>query len=281
MRFYNATRFLFPRSYEYRIMLVCFGAMHIPLVVYTASMAVRGDWDWTVFYVLLGATLIGTIFGIFSLHALLKPIGLATDMLDEVHSGHRIEELPSSGDDLVGRLFRGVAVAAEKTAARVTDLSRAAATDALTGLNNRRGFIDGAARALDGTKTSVMAIIDIDYFKKINDTHGHEVGDEILADFARQIEDSVRRSDLTARWGGEEFAVLLPDTTLEEARNIILRLRTKIAATSSPESGPAYTFSCGLSVIRAYDELKTATRRADEALYAAKCGGRDRVESAD
>ena len=81
--------------------------------------------------------------------------------------------------------------------------------------------------------------------------------------------------------GDEPFAVLLPDTTLEEARNIILRLRTKIAATSSPESGPAYTFSCGLSVIRAYDELKTATRRADEALYAAKCGGRDRVESAD
>lgn len=281
MRFYNATRFLFPRSYESRIMLVCFGAVHIPLIAYSAAMAVWGSWDWSVFSVLLVATLAGTISGVLALSALLRPIRLATSMLDDVHSGLPPESLPPHGDDLVGRLFRAVATAAEKTAQRVNDLSRVAASDPLTGLHNRRGFLERAPLALDERKNSVIGLIDIDHFKKINDVHGHEVGDTVLAAFAQVLEHGVRRSDLTARWGGEEFAVLLPDTTLEEARMIMERLRVQLAQAQSSEDGPAYTFSCGLSVLRAFGDLRTATRRADEALYAAKCGGRDRIESAD
>ena len=148
----------------------------------------------------------------------------------------------------------------------------------LTGLRNRRGFLDAVAPLLHRDQTSVVAMVDLDHFKSINDRFGHEAGDQVLREFSHRLEGALRRSDLSARWGGEEFALLLPDTGLDEAREIVDRLRAGLRADPiTAGRGHALTFSCGLAVARDYPTLVMAMRNADEALYGAKSSGRNRT----
>lgn len=278
MRFYQATTFLFPRSYERRILLVCFGAVHVPLIACVVLQAVTGHWQLDTLVTLLVATLVGTGLGLAAIHALLSPIGQATTMLQAIQAGERIAVIPQGTDDLVGRLLNGVAIAANETAARIEQLVDAAERDPLTGIRNRRGFLDSAEQILRGRSNAVLALIDIDHFKHVNDEFGHDTGDVLLKALARRIEDHLRRSDIAARWGGEEFAVLLPDTTLDEARLVMERLRATVALdTNLGVQDRAVTFSCGLAPVRSFTQLGEATKQADAALYAAKNGGRNQV----
>ncbi|AXB75687.1 GGDEF domain-containing protein [Novosphingobium sp. P6W] len=278
MRFYKATAFLFPRSYERRVLFFCFGAVHIPLVACIVLQAVTGHWQLPTLLTLLAATLVGTGLGLAAINALLAPIGEATAMLAAIQNGERIVVVPAGGEDLVGRLLTGVTTAANETAARIEQLVDAAERDPLTGIRNRRGFLDSAEQVLRGRSNAVFAIIDIDHFKSINDQYGHDTGDQLLKSLARRIEDYLRRSDICARWGGEEFAVLLPDTTLDEARLVMERLRATVALdTGLGVEDRAVTFSCGLAPVRTFAQLGDATKQADAALYAAKNAGRNQV----
>jgi diguanylate cyclase (GGDEF)-like protein len=278
MRFYRATTFLFPRSYERRVLFFCFGAVHIPLIACVALQAVTGQWQIGTLVTLLVATLVGTGLGLAAIHALLAPIGEATAMLAAIQNGERIVAVPEGGNDLVGRLLDGVTTAANDTAARIEQLVDAAERDPLTGIRNRRGFLDSAEQVLRGRSNAVLGIIDIDHFKRINDEFGHDTGDVILQSLARKIEDHLRRSDIAARWGGEEFAVLLPHTTVEEARLVMERLRATIALdTTLGIEDRAVTFSCGLAPVRTFAQLGDATKQADAALYSAKNAGRNQV----
>ncbi|WP_159980363.1 MULTISPECIES: GGDEF domain-containing protein [unclassified Novosphingobium] len=278
MRFYKATAFLFPRSYERRVLFFCFGAVHFPLLACIVLQAVTGHWQLTTLLTLLVATLVGTGLGLAAINALLAPIGEATAMLAAIQNGERIVVVPTGGEDLVGRLLTGVTSAANETAARIEQLVDAAESDPLTGIRNRRGFLDSAEQILRGRSNAVLAIIDIDHFKSINDEFGHDTGDQLLKSLARRIEDYLRRSDICARWGGEEFAVLLPDTTLDEARLVMERLRATVALdTGLGVENRAVTFSCGLAPVRTFAQLGDATKQADAALYAAKNAGRNQV----
>lgn len=279
MRFYQATTFLFPRRYEWRILLVCFGAVHVPLLACIAFQAATGQWQPTTLLVLLGATLLGTGLGLAAIRALLSPIETATQMLRAVQAGERVGLVPVGNEDLVGRLLHGVSVAANESAARIERLIETAERDELTGLRNRRGFLDSARRLLAGESNGVLAMVDIDRFKAINDRFGHVTGDALLREVALRLENGVRRSDIVGRWGGEEFAILFPDTLLEEARVVMERLRASIALdpTLQGDEWPV-TFSCGLAPVRSFAHLENATRNADGALYAAKNGGRNRVQ---
>lgn len=279
MRFYQATTFLFPRRYEWRILLVCFGAVHVPLLACIAFQAATGQWQPTTLLVLLGATLLSTGLGLAAIHALLSPIETATQMLRAVQAGERVGLVPVGNEDLVGRLLHGVSVAANESAARIERLIETAERDELTGLRNRRGFLDSARRLLAGESNGVLAMVDIDRFKAINDRFGHVTGDALLREVALRLENGVRRSDIVGRWGGEEFAILFPDTLLEEARVVMERLRASIALdpTLQGDEWPV-TFSCGLAPVRSFAHLENATRNADGALYAAKNGGRNRVQ---
>ncbi|KMS54335.1 response regulator PleD [Novosphingobium barchaimii LL02] len=278
MRFYKATAFLFPRSYERRVLFFCFGAVHIPLIACIVLQAITGQWQPATLLTLLAATLVGTGLGLAAIHALLAPIGEATAMLAAIQNGERIPVVPAGGADLVGRLLTGVTMAANETAARIEQLVDAAERDPLTGIRNRRGFLDSAEQVLRGRSNAVLAIIDIDHFKSINDEYGHDTGDQLLQSLARKIEDYLRRSDICARWGGEEFAVLLPDTTLDEARLVMERLRATVALdTGLGVEDRAVTFSCGLAPVRTFAQLGDATKQADAALYAAKNAGRNQV----
>ncbi|WP_299315222.1 diguanylate cyclase [uncultured Halomonas sp.] len=168
-------------------------------------------------------------------------------------------------------------------------LERQAMSDPLTGLGNRRYLEDQAtmemARARRrGSPLSLIAI-DLDHFKYINDTHGHDVGDLVLQAFAGTARQQLRNGDVLCRMGGEEFAILLPDTTREQAMKVAERLRQTIAGTPV-EVGEeviaggrlAYSASLGVTLVSAEERsLKPAIKRADQGLYAAKAAGRNRT----
>jgi len=272
MRFYLATRFLFPRHFHLRIFAICFGAVHLPLLTFVASQAALGEWQWQVFVPLLLATLIGTIGAIIALGALLAPIRQASAMLRQVQDGKPITDIPAGGRDLAGELLDSVGLAALATNTRISQLRDAAERDLLTGLRNRRGFLDAAAHLRAGTRAT-LALVDIDFFKRINDVFGHDEGDLVLQEFSHRLTETMRRSDLAARWGGEEFAILIPGMGPQEARAMVERLRT--ALHDRPEE--PVTFSCGLAFLRGPDQIAVAMQRADKALYAAKRAGRDRI----
>jgi diguanylate cyclase (GGDEF)-like protein/PAS domain S-box-containing protein len=166
------------------------------------------------------------------------------------------------------------------------ELRDLATTDMLTGLPNRRAFIarledeHERLRRFESQQAAVL-ILDLDYFKSINDTHGHPGGDAMLRHVAEVIRDEIRAIDMSSRLGGEEFAVLLTGATLTAAREFAERLRRKIAALTVMHEGKTITVtaSIGVAALRATDEnADTALQFADKALYRAKDIGRDRVE---
>jgi diguanylate cyclase len=169
---------------------------------------------------------------------------------------------------------------------RLVDAQQQADTDALTGIGNRKRFdaalLQAMAKARDGGEPLVLLMVDIDLFKRFNDTHGHQVGDQVLRLVARTLTDCLRGGDLPARYGGEEFAVILPRTTLLHARPIGERIRTTLAARKivrrqSGEALGGITVSLGAALYRVGESAEALIQRADSALYAAKRQGRNRL----
>lgn len=156
-----------------------------------------------------------------------------------------------------------------------------ARTDPLTGLPNRRAFQDALAhRIAEWQRNRVpfcLMLIDIDHFKRVNDEHGHPAGDFVLRAVADFLEYTVRRMDLIARIGGEEFAVLLPDTAREQGCRAAERIRTAVAQHEfhMQDTRLRLTLSLGLSLMGEEDDAATLTERTDQALYASKSGGRN------
>lgn len=160
-------------------------------------------------------------------------------------------------------------------------------TDELTNLPNRRAFLrrleDEIARANRYGYPLSLAIMDLDEFKKINDTYGHAIGDRILREYSAKILSIFRRLDMVARYGGEEFAVLLPNTDLQGALRALHKVRARIPeVTMETEEGPLAmpTFSAGVSAYHAGESADSFIARTDSALYEAKRAGRNRVEVA-
>ncbi len=160
-----------------------------------------------------------------------------------------------------------------------------AITDALTGLHNRR-YMEGHLSTLvsqsiqNGRALSVL-VADIDFFKSVNDTYGHDSGDTVLREFAARFRRNTRGIDLACRLGGEEFVIIMPDTDLARAMQVGERLRACIAAdtfTINADTQLRVTASCGIATLeRSDDTPETLFKRADNALYAAKREGRNRV----
>lgn len=165
------------------------------------------------------------------------------------------------------------------------ELQELAYYDPLTGLPNRRFFFEHANLIFEEVKRYEkplsLLVMDIDHFKKINDTYGHDVGDLILKTFANVLRGTVRKSDICARFGGEEFVVLLPNTDLEGAKVLAERIRTATAK-NLVEHGSiviVFTVSIGISQYRkGMQNIDELIKEADIALYRAKEGGRNRVE---
>jgi diguanylate cyclase (GGDEF)-like protein len=157
---------------------------------------------------------------------------------------------------------------------------RLAMTDGLTGLANRRYAEQTMRREVARSQRygshTALAILDVDHFKRINDTHGHATGDEVLISVARTVSASVRESDFAARWGGEEFLLLMPNTDLPGGTICCERLRAAIAGTVACGGKPV-TVSIGLVIHQPGEAIDVTLARADAKLYEAKHGGRNRL----
>lgn len=156
-----------------------------------------------------------------------------------------------------------------------------ATTDSLTGITNRREFTTILEREMDQTKRygTPMALVmyDLDNFKHVNDTFGHDVGDYVLQTVTGLVKQNIRATDIVARWGGEEFMVLMPQADIQSARNTAEKLRLAIAGHHFDQINEL-TVSFGVVIFEAQDDLTSLLKRADDALYLAKKRGRNRVE---
>ncbi len=165
------------------------------------------------------------------------------------------------------------------------DLKIAANTDVLTHLLNRRAMMNHLDMTMNLFKRSdrpfAIILIDVDFFKRVNDVYGHDGGDLVLVHLANILQTQMRQIDLASRWGGEEFLVLLPNTDLQQAEEIAERLRIYVE-TNPTSSNIQITISLGVAVIRQHaDSLEGLITAADHALYAAKRSGRNRVALAN
>lgn len=165
----------------------------------------------------------------------------------------------------------------------MTLLKTQASTDALTGLPNRRGFLEFAQKALGSGEPLSVFILDIDLFKDINDSHGHDAGDEVLRALAKVGESMTPQPHLFARWGGEEFVAALPGTDATHALQIAdaLRLRFERQTFQHEWPGAPIPFTVSIGVVTCAEgerDVEALMKRADIALYRAKASGRNRVE---
>ena len=188
------------------------------------------------------------------------------------------------GDDFLTKPIKpDHLIAAVRSRARRFRMLRALMVrDGLTGLYNHTTTVQLLQKEMDHArrdgKPLALAMLDIDHFKSVNDTHGHGVGDVVIKSLARLLKQRMRSADIVGRMGGEEFAVVLPDATVDQARDVMEGVRESFARVRQPGSdGPfAATLSCGVAEA-AQDSAADALEAADKALYAAKNGGRNRV----
>lgn len=173
-------------------------------------------------------------------------------------------------------------------AALLARLEQQALSDPLTGLANRRAFeaeaAQMAARAQRNASALTVGIADIDHFKKVNDQYGHPAGDLVLCEISRLIGRAARATDFAARIGGEEFGLLFPDASEEQARGVAERIREAVAGaciTTADGDQLRVTISIGLASMEPGTALSDALAQADSALYRAKDKGRNRIESKD
>jgi len=180
---------------------------------------------------------------------------------------------------ILGYFFRIASIRSEE------QMELLATTDTLTGLFNRRKMLESieqeVVRYQRDQKSFLLVITDIDHFKKFNDNYGHDCGDYVLQQVSLLMKDSLRQQDVVARWGGEEFLIMLPETELEGGILAIEKLRETLANTLYEYKGNQFsvTMTFGVTVYDGRCDVDTCIKHADEVLYAGKRGGRNRVVS--
>ncbi|MFT5660151.1 MAG: diguanylate cyclase (GGDEF)-like protein [Sulfurimonas sp.] len=256
------------------------------------------------------AVLFSILFGALSYTLAIKittPILLLTKRADQIANG-KLEDtkeiLHINSNDEVGLLTKSFMQMSQKlqksynelktlnetlekkVQERTHELQLLAVTDPLTQLYNRRYFTSASNDVLSIAKRKQenlsLIMIDIDKFKNINDTYGHKIGDDVLMEFANILKNTQRKSDITCRFGGEEFVILLPTTDIEAATKVAQKLRTKTENFSialKNNKSVKCTISLGVSCVDLENEvnIELALQRADNALYEAKNGGRNCV----
>ena len=261
---------LFPNSFTAKVFFIAFLGTHVPLIAATAFLFWRNGGiqeNAQLALILLVATVVGTALTLASLHAILKPLYSIGGRHAAVRDRAQAHPPADTLNDEIGQVMKLTNRLVLGVDAELRETQEAASTDPLTGALNRRGF----EQSLNATSAQrgVLLYADLDHFKSINDTLGHDVGDQVLLQTADSLRDALRRCDILGRFGGEEFVIFLPDLTLEEGTAIANRLRLTLKD-SVKLSGRALTISVGATDIGSKAEFADALSRADKALYRAK-----------
>lgn len=235
---------------------------------------------------LIGSMLFLFVLVLFLARNIVAPIVLLKQSVQKVADGDLSASAQVSSDDEVGQLASAFNKMTESLARSEMELKQLATTDALTGLINRRALTDEAIkerhRANRGGTDIVIAMLDIDHFKRINDRYGHSVGDIVLQRFSEILQSQLRVTDLVSRVGGEEFVVLLPNTDLETGHWLMAKILNYLEATTIElEDGASLqmSFSAGVTLWSKSDGFDRALSDADNKMYQAKEQGRHCIVS--
>ena len=266
-------------SYQGRIFIMALA--HIGFFSYGTLLAWRAEPQGFGSRFLVVSFLLGVAVALWRLATL----SIATEQSDDVFDRNLIQQV-YLGMFSLGVLGLSIGFILLTNERLRVELEFMATRDPMTGALNRRAFfsraaIEWARRERSRQPLSVITS-DIDFFKKVNDTYGHHIGDLVIKDFANRANRMLRGPDILARFGGEEFVILLPDSGLAEAKNVAERIRQEIA-TPRNKSLPHYTVSLGVAITQGAAgqaaDMEALIAEADGALYRAKQGGRNRVEA--
>jgi diguanylate cyclase (GGDEF)-like protein len=232
-------------------------------------------------FLVIGVLLVVIAVVAYWLAALIaRPLHRLTSAAAQVSAGDLPVELPASGGGEVGYLTQVFNTMVESLRKHHDELERLSTTDTLTGLSNRRHLMGLLAHEVERAKRAGQSfsilMLDVDHFKKYNDTHGHQAGDEVLARVSTVLRNSIRPYDCAARYGGEEFLVVLSATSIDRAKESAERIRKQVQAEQF--EGGSVTISIGVAEYPSQgDTAESVIGQADAALYEAKRAGRDRV----
>jgi diguanylate cyclase (GGDEF)-like protein len=276
----------FPKTYRGKIMLVAFLGIHAPLLgaalyLLLGSSVGLGE-ALRILALLVAVTLVGTAATLLALGALLAPVRLTSSALKGYLDDGTKPDLPLGFSDEVGSLMADVRYAVEHLDSTIRSLEGLSGTDHLTDLPNRREGEDrlanDIARARRGGGHLTVAVVDLDDFKTINDTHGHHAGDVCIRHVADVIGRSVREGDWLCRWGGDEFVLALWDDSVFASPEAVLG-RINADLRRSPVRLPGggelvLSISVGAHRYAGEDDLRELLAKADGAMYQAKREGR-------
>jgi diguanylate cyclase (GGDEF)-like protein len=276
------SRWGFPKTYRGKFMLVAFICTHLPLlaVVLYLLFHTRGALGahLGVLVALLAATLLGFAATAWALGKLLVPVSLSSRALKDYLGERRLPELPIGFRDEAGKLMADVRYTLENLDATIRSLEGLSVTDPLTGLLNRREvekrLAEDAARVRRSGNALTLAVVDVNDFKAINDTFGHQMGDVCIRHVAEVIRRNIRESDWLARWGGDEFIIALHDLSPFVATELVLQriVRDLKDSPARLPQGEELVLSITIGAIRHSGEtdLRDLLTKADEAMYEAK-----------
>jgi diguanylate cyclase (GGDEF)-like protein len=291
LRLYRALSWApIPKSYLGKVFFTAFLGTHVPLLALLAYLMRYRHFGMRstlrILSVTVPATLAGTGMTLWAMNALYKPVTLASRVLRRYLDTGEIPDLPVGYSDRAGRLMADVQYTIERLDAAMSSLNEQATTDDLTGVYNRRAaeerLSEDIARAERGGGTLMLAFLDLDALKSINDEHGHHAGDACLIHFARVLDNNMRKGDWIARWGGDEF--LASTLHIAEEGPSIQRALERIAGDlrENPVVLPdgeemTLTLSAGVCRWQPGDSTGDLLSKADEAIYRAKASGGNTV----
>lgn len=285
MQFYLASSSPFPPALRRRLFGLCFAATHLPLLTYIGWGMITGRMAWAEFVILALASMAGMTAALLGIGALLEAIHAANGARHQpdrnVPAAQRTQSsgLPNLGD-IIAQLYVAFRRAVILARARMAELDIGAHEDPLTGIANRPGFLAQLDALPSARRRGCIAIVDIDHFSQVNDLLGHEEGDRVLSEFAARLSSQIRRVDIIARWGGEEFAIFYQDSIEDEASWSLARIAERMRKEPIDGSGgQPVTFSAGISRWQG-GPVDAAIEKAADALHRAKQSGRDQVQRA-
>ncbi|HEY0963907.1 MAG TPA: diguanylate cyclase [Pseudomonadales bacterium] len=276
-----------PRNFAVRIFMFSFVGTQLPLFALLLYILVNVELTaevLTTFSIVLVAALLGSVSTVIALLAYSEPVGVLSRAMQNYSTDDYEPNLPENYNDEIGELMANTQGALKKLHSMIHSMHELSIRDELTGLYNRRFFVEQAEQLLSRAhrygEPLTLIFIDMDNFKQVNDRFSHAVGDQTLRKVAELMSDTARGSDLTARIGGDEFVIVFPNTPIGRAKHLCERLRLTLENYDwAPLLGGRMvpTMSIGVAEAQKDDTVEMLIDRADANLHKAKLDGRNQV----